>query len=370
LPNDLPHSRLQVKTQLNDEAMDGFIKAYFESQTFDRSPVPMRFCRPQDVPVTAALARSNTVCDNWFAAIPTDTQPNRLMALSGTTKIDATSSVKPPLHLLPNQSTVLDWLETKSKSFEIYVDADPIADVGVPSNLLLMASQWKHVLAHGHTLDKLAAAWASPNRAPNVIVCEPFYNDFATAIGMHGNCNHPPLPIGYGEDFLRRVYNALTSNAVKWQRTVLVIYYDEHGGFFDHVEPPSMRYEAPPGNSWENPAPFDTLGVRIPGIVVSPLVESGSVFKGLLDHTSLLQLLVDRFGDPVDLAYFGDAAGRKGRGVQSLTNVLTRVAPRKDIVTNLSSPQVSEAAATTPPISALGRMFRGVIADKPAKLTS
>ena len=368
LPSDLPHSRIQIKTQLNEGAMDGFIKVYFGSQSFDGSPVPMRFCRPRDVPVTAALARANTVCDRWFATIPTDTQPNRLMALSGTTKIDATSSVKLPFHLLPNQNTFLDWLVTKGKQFEIYVDADPITDVGVPSNLLLMSSQWKYLLEHGHTLDKLAVAWASPNRAPDVIVCEPFYNDFATVLGTHGNCNHPPLPIGYGEDFLRRVYNALTSNPTKWQKTVLVIYYDEHGGFFDHVEPPVMHYDAPPGNSWVDPSPFETLGVRIPGVVVSPLVEFGSVFKGLLDHTSLLQLLVDRFGDPADLAYFGDAVARKKRGVQSLTNVLTRVAPRKDVTANLTSPHVSEAAATTPPISAWGQMFRGVIADKPGTL--
>jgi phospholipase C len=129
-----------------------------------------------------------------------------------------------------------------------------------------------------------------------------------------------------------------------------------------------MHYEAPPGNSWVDPSPFETLGVRIPGIVVSPLVELGSVFSGLLDHTSLLQLLVDRFGDAADLAYFGDAAARKENGVQSITDVLTRVAPRKDIIANLTSPQVSEAAATTPPISAWGQMFRGVLADKPGKL--
>ena len=73
---------------------------------------------------------------------------------------------------------------------------------------------------------------------------------------------------------------------------MLVICYDEHGGFFDHVAPPGMKYQPPLDSVWLDPRPFTTLGVRVPGIVVSPLVEAGSCFSGLLDHTSILQLLV------------------------------------------------------------------------------
>ncbi len=139
LPCDLPHSRSQIEMQINQGAMDGFIKAYFGSQSIDHSPIPMRFCRPQDVPVTTALARGYSVCDQWFASVPADTQPNRLMAMSGYTLIDTTDNIRPPLHLLPDQTTVFDWLTKKGKSFEIYVDCPTIiADVRAPSNLLLM----------------------------------------------------------------------------------------------------------------------------------------------------------------------------------------------------------------------------------------
>jgi phospholipase C len=365
LPCDLPHARGEVVTQLRGGAMDGFIQAYVGSQAIDLSPIPMRFCTPDDVPVTAALARGFSVCDRWFASLPDDTQPNRLMAMSGYTRIDSTASIKPPFHLLPNQTTVFDWLASKGKSFEIYVDADEIADVGPPSNLLLMASQWGHVIAHGHTLSELAEDWASASPAPDVIYCEPFYNDFATALGLHGNCNHPPLPMAYGESFLKRVYETLIANPAKWKRTVLVMCYDEHGGFFDHVAPPGMKYGAPPDNTWLDPTPFSALGVRIPAIVVSPLVERGSAFNGLLDHTSILQLVVDRFGAPEDLAYFGDAVARKNNRVLSLADVLTRSAPREDVPTVPAATSAS-GTATTPPISDIGRMFRGVIADKPA----
>jgi phospholipase C len=290
------------------------------------------------------------------------------MAMSGYTLIDSTDTIKPPFHLLPDQTTVLDWLASKGKRFEIYVDARPIADVGPPSNLLLMKSQWKHVLSHGHALDELQDDWQGAGPAPDVIYCEPFYNDFATAIGQHGNCNHPPLPLAYGEDFLERVYETLTSNPAKWAKTMLVVCYDEHGGFFDHVTPPAQPYAMPQGGGWLDKTPFATLGVRVPGLIVSPLVESASCFNGLLDHTSILQLVVDRFGAPADLAFFRDAGARKGAGIQSLAATLTRNAPRTDIPAVPDAPRLAVGATgTTPAITDLARMFRAIMADRPAR---
>jgi len=366
LPGDLPHGRPEIATALDSGAMDGFIKAYFASQSIDQSPSPMRFCRPQDIPVTAALAQGYTVCDRWFASLPVDTQPNRLMAVSGYTLIDSTAGIKPPFHLLPDQRTVFDWLKSSGTDFEIYVDAAHIDNLGVPSNMLLMKSQWELLITNSAPLSELQARWSSAEAAPGVIYCEPFYNDFATALGMHGNCNHPPLPMAYGEDFLKRVYETLTSNPAKWARTVLIICSDEHGGFFDHVAPPPMNYAPPPGNQWTNPASFTTLGIRIPGLVISPLVDAASAYHGLLDHTSILQLLVDRFGSPGVLDGFGDAASRKAKGVQSIADVLTRPAPRADVPGVPAAPTPS-GNPITPPVSDLGRMFQGVYADQPAK---
>jgi phospholipase C len=368
LPSDLPHGRELVALQIGERAMTGFMKAYLQYQSHDQSPAPMRFCRPEDIPVTAALARGYRVCDKWFSPIPDDTMPNRLMALSGYTLIDSTAGIKPPFHLLPDQTTIFDWLTQKGKRFEIYVDAKAIDDVGPPSNLLLMKSQWKHLPLHAHTLDVFEGKWKSNAPAPDVIYCEPFYNDFATALGLHGNCNHPPLPAAYGEDFLKRLYEALVSNPAKWARTMLVICYDEHGGFFDHVAPPPMNYAPPPGNTWLNKGPFETLGVRIPAIVVSPWVEPGTCFRELADHTSILQLMVDRFGEPSDLTYFGDAVARKANKVTSLAATLNAAVAHVGIIPLDDAPSIS-GGATSPPLSDAARMFRGVIADKPAKAT-
>jgi phospholipase C len=288
------------------------------------------------------------------------------MALSGYSKIDSTSVIKPPFHLLPDQTTVFDWLALKGRKFSIHVDAQQIADVGPPSNLLLMKSQWRHVARNTHTLDALERQWSSAAPAPDVIYCEPFYNDFAIAIGLHGNCNHPPLPMAYGEAFLHRVYSILTSNPAKWARSMLVICYDEHGGFFDHVPPPAMRCDPPADASWLDRTPFTTLGVRIPGIIVSPLVAAGA-FHGVLDHTSILQLMVDKFGEPGDLGFFGDAQLRKDHGIGSIASAVTLLAPRVDTPLIPAPPVAAVGAATTPPISKIAAMFRSIISDKPGK---
>lgn len=357
LPADLPHGRAAVITQLEEMAMTGFVKAFYTAQANDRTAVPMRFCRPADIPVTAELARANTVCDKWFASLPVDTQPNRLMAMSGSSRIDATSSVKIPSHLLPSQDTVLDFCGNKGLSYEVYVDAQGIADIAPVSNFFLMPSQWGRLDGHTYALSKLRERWGSGTAAPAIVYCEPLYNDFATVLQLHGNCNHPPLPMSFGEAFLKNVYDALTSNPAKWSRTVMIVCYDEHGGFFDHVAPPAIPYSEPPNGEWADHTPFASLGVRIPALVVSPLVDRGSVFHGLLDHTSILQLIVDRFGVPGDLAFFGSAAERKAAGIQSLAEALTRAAPRTELAT-LRAPPAPQGKAVAAPLTDLGRMFQ------------
>jgi phospholipase C len=74
---------------------------------------------------------------------------------------------------------------------------------------------------------------------------------------------------------------------------VMIVTYDEHGGFFDHVSPPALRTDPPPGASYPH---FDTLGVRVPAAIASPFVRLGSVFHGVLDHTSILKVSGERFG--------------------------------------------------------------------------
>jgi phospholipase C len=93
-----------------------------------------------------------------------------------------------------------------------------------------------------------------------------------------------------GEALLAAVYNALRANEALWQTTLLIVLYDEHGGFYDHVEPPVAI--APDYHQEE--FTFDRLGVRVPVVLISPWVGSG-VCSTNFDHTSLLRFVQDKW---------------------------------------------------------------------------
>ena len=115
-------------------------------------------------------------------------------------------------------------------------------------------------------------------------------------------CEHPAAPPEYGEYLVQQVLNTLVSNPDVWAQTVLLVIYDENGGFFDHVPPPA----APAGTAGEYlttlPSAADGiagpvgLGFRTPALVVSPFSRGGYVCSQAFDHTSTLRFIETRFG--------------------------------------------------------------------------
>jgi phospholipase C len=87
----------------------------------------------------------------------------------------------------------------------------------------------------------------------------------------------------------------LTADPERWKRTIMImiVTYDEGGGQFDHVSPPELETTIADSTS----EPFHTLGVRVPALIVSPLVKQGSVFHGLMDHTSILRMIGEKLGE-------------------------------------------------------------------------
>ena len=216
LPSDLPHERAFVHQQLahSDTAgrytMRGFVEAYYNYTPVNRTskPEPMGFFAPPEVPVTHFLAQNFTVCNKWFSPLPASTQPNRLLSLSGYSSIDVTRSA-----LLPDQLLVFQWLTKHKIRWRVY-------HAGL-SFMILFKSMWDDVVS-----DKFApfAALArdiqgEPDRTfPQVIFVEPSYSDSPVHLVSHPNDDHPPLPIGFGEDFIRSVYQAV-SQSKRWRRT-------------------------------------------------------------------------------------------------------------------------------------------------------
>jgi len=357
LTNDLPHERDFVAIQLapskitGGPTMTGFVEAYEKATgtTGVKDPPPMGLLTPQDLPTTGFLAREYAVCDRWFAPIPASTQPNRLMAISGFTERDITIS-----GLLPDQHTLFHWLDAHHVRWRVY-------SAGL-SFFTLMPQMWPELLTpRFRRLSDLSFDFVheADDTRPQVIVVEPDYDDTPVHLSGHACDNHPPLPMSFGEAFLRQVYEALTSNPGRWQRTVMIVTYDEHGGFHDHVAPLQVHCPPPPGASYP---PFETTGVRVPTIVASPLVQRGVAKHANLDHTSILALLAERFGQAGE-PYSAAVAARTTAGIASVSAVLDSGPPRSDIPHIDPSALAANASLKTwaEPVNAMSNAYANAI---------
>ena len=309
---DPPHERDDIKLQLGARVggkneMKGFVENLANAKTKpmidkDHPPAVMGYFTPDEVPISDFLARHFCVCDQWFSALPAGTQANRLMAMSGYTLIDKN------VHILPNQPLIYDWLTERGITWRVYHEGMPF---------FAMMLNWTPKILDDHIFrrfDRLVPdiSEAAKGEMPQVIFLEPAYTD-APHIGPSSD-DHAPSGASAGQEFLMKVYNAVTYDPTLWQNTVMIITYDEHGGFFDHVSPPNVSTSAPAIAHYE---PFDTLGVRVPAFVVSPFVKSGQPFNSTLDHTSILKFVGQRFAP--DGSYSPPVDSRK---VSSVLDVL------------------------------------------------
>jgi phospholipase C len=341
LPHDLPHSRALVAVQLAKSSgqftMSGFVDAYCQ-QTGSKiiDPPPMAFLAPSDVLVSSFLANQYAVCDNWFAPLPTNTQPNRSVAYSGYSLIDDT---KPRPIPLVQGSFVFEWLNAHNVSWRVY---------HCGFSFFTLFDRFDEVLGPNfRSFRDLPADLESESLAemPEVVFIEPEYTDSPIHFGWSPNDNHPPTPIGPGEHFLREIYTALTRNPAKWNRTLLIVIHDEHGGFFDHIPPLTIPSPVPPGSLYS--VEFESTGPRVPALIASPWIPSNTVLKGPMDHTSILQLLSEKFAGTPD--YNDEVKRRKELGIQSVSQVFAQAStqPRADIP---APPQdtISNSALLTP----------------------
>ncbi len=240
----------------------------------------MAMYTPQTMPIISNLAKGYAVCDHWFASAPTETFPNRAfvhMATSQGYVQDKTTSV----YTAPSIYTALT---KKSVSWSVYgYDAPPLTRGFVADITNAPASNFGEFAAF--------QAAAKSGQLANYVFLEPQW-------GSSGNSEHPDYDMSKGEQFLHDVYYSLIGTPA-WNQTLLIITYDEHGGCYDHVPPPENA--VPPDNSTgELGFDFKRFGLRVPTLLISPLVAAGTVFRTALttpfDHTSILATLEERFG--------------------------------------------------------------------------
>jgi phospholipase C len=261
---------------------------------------------PQLLPVLSGLASGFAVCDQWFASAPTETLPNRAFVCAGTSQghmDDKTTSYTAP--------TIFGSLSAQQLNWAIYgYDAEPLTRTTFSDTTAAAESHF------GLFTDFQAAAAAGT--LPPYTFLEPSWEST-------GNSQHPNYNVALGEQLIHDVYYALR-NGPGWNQTLLIITYDEHGGCYDHVAPPTTA--VPPDNSpGEYGFDFKRFGLRVPTVLVSPLIPAGTVFRvpagsTPLDHTSILKTVEQRWGLPALTARDAAAPG--------IGAVLTLNTPRTD----------------------------------------
>ncbi|VAI24439.1 unnamed protein product [Triticum turgidum subsp. durum] len=198
---------------------------------------------PDSVPVYAALADEFAVFDRWFASVPTSTQPNRLFVHSATSHGLTFNARKDLINGFP-QKTIFDSLEEDGLSFGIYYQ-------NIPATLFYQSLRRLKHLVKFHQYSLKFKLDASRGKLPNYVVIE--------------------------QRFVKEVYETLRASP-QWNETALIITYDEHGGFYDHVPTPVVGVPQPDGIVGPDPYyfKFDRLGVRVPSFLISPWIEKGT----------------------------------------------------------------------------------------------
>ena len=333
---------------------------------------------PERAPVLATLAQEFGVCSKWFASVPGETWPNRNYLHAATS--DGTTNIVLRFYSDP---TIFELLEERGKQWHVYHDDTPQIwafkklweGTGGATGSCSASSPSTSGKAGSPTTRSSSPTTAHPSTC-HLSGGEPGSSSNSQHPGNNrvSNADYDGYPqAGHGnEDYFRAeqlvaaVYEALRSKPEVFERSLLLITYDEHGGLYDHVPPPTDA--KPPGDP-PNPglfgrlqdvflrrkaASFDftVLGARVPAVVVSPWIDAGTVSAEVRDHSSV----------PATLrALFAPDAGpltNRDRHANPFHTLLGRAGPRAaDDVPDLSghlppTPPATRAAIMAPPEAA------------------
>ncbi|MCR1771051.1 Non-hemolytic phospholipase C [Burkholderia glumae] len=377
---------------------------YGQSDIEANAGMVMQSYTPGQLPVMNQLARHYAVCDDWFASVPSQTNPNRAFLMTGSShglvnngqleidpqakelekvlgmgigddrfpedtifnalaaanadwavfwqssylphKISALLNNLPRLALLtrlmnPVLSTALQVLLAALKPYTQYINS--MASGELTSNYTWRLFPAIHKISgadrHFKSVDQFHALARSGN-LPKFSYIEPSWTIAETStdgglknlLTQMGNDYHPPGNMIVAENFVKDVYSSLIANQAAWNKTLLVITFDEFVGSFDHVAPPAAvpPWGAAKPDFTTNGFGFDRFGARVPTLLVSPLVQKGTVFRSPTstpyDHTSILATTLKWLGQADQAASFGE----RTRHAPTFDNVVTLKQPRTD----------------------------------------
>ena len=318
-------------------------------QVPDMAGMVMR-CMPEDrVPVLSTLARGYAVCTRWHCSVPGETWPNRNFAIAATS--DDAVGIEFGLYESP---TIFERLAEARRSWRIYHHG--MAQAMVFRKLWeLGAGNWFDVARfeeHAAAGDLATYSFIEPGHVG------------PTSNSQHPGNNFEPHGGRYdferGEELIASIYGSLRRNPRLFEKTLFLITYDEHGGLFDHIPPPTdavaptLRKAAVSvtrrfislfvtyrGTKFD----FRMLGARVPTVVVSPWVAEGRVDDTLYDHTSIVATLRTLFAPQAS------PLSRRDRRANTFDHLVTELAEARapDDLPDLPSPRRLDAEVPPSP---------------------
>lgn len=293
----------------------------------------MRGYDEAQVPVLTALAREFAVCDNWYPSVPGPTWPNRFFVHAATSGGNHTSPGKLPTVTSSyidgyrfEHGTVFNALNSACVDWRVF-EGDEFPQVFALTGMNVEA--WSNRFTDMHEFE---SAVSDPAFRPSYVFIEPAYGDFISGSYRCGTSQHGRDDVTRGEHLIKRVYEAIRSSP-HWEKSALVITYDEHGGFFDHVPAPDCVAPGDLPSNYYDPGygfKFDRLGVRVPAVVVSPLIPKGTIDHKVYDHSSVVRTIGKLFG-------FGPLTNRDASASDFL-HLFSLARPRTDTRETLPEP--------------------------------
>lgn len=340
----------------------GFIENYHAPRDPDSKPsnTPERIMKcfgkinddtgePKDqLPILWTLARGFAVCDHWFSSLPGPTWPNRFFLLAATSgglddspsTLDIITATTVEGYRFEN-GNIFDLLDDNCIDWRIFEgDEFPVSFALSGMNLNALQGRFKD-------FEDFESEVNESDFSEKFVFIEPKYGshgfdvtgpgDFAC-----GNSMHPLDDVTRGEKLVKKVYETIR-NSPHWGNSLLLITFDEHGGFYDHVAPPAA---VPPGDLIteeyvQQHFQFDQLGVRVPAIVISPFTPKNIIDHTIYDHSSMLATIEKLFGMK--------NLTNRDKAANDFLRLISLDRPRTDTPTTLPPP-----AVPVPPLSCEG----------------
>lgn len=312
------HGHSCVERQISD-GMKGFIADYARKRGMGPAEYQliMNYYTDAELPAYGALTREFAICDAWFCSHIGGTLPNRFISLTGDFSEDVYGSPE-----LENPDLAGGFAPLETATF-----FDHLTEQGVSWKLfehnysmlrLIRKYTFDEVNIAGFKDEANGFAATVAKGLPQVTFIEPDYIEMP-----NGNDDHAPANMRNGQRLVATIMDALLSKKEVWEKTLFIITYDEHGGFYDHEPLPSGANERPPLATGET-----RPGVRVPAFVISPYVEAMSngnvnVAKAIYEHTTIPATILRRF-----CANDLPVMSPRVTGANDLRDLLTRDEPR------------------------------------------